>query len=168
MDQDTVQNFPVDWEDDNYVTRREFMKFGTLASGAFAAGSLGLAAWSKVKKDGPEFEPQQVALVQDIQPGAALPFNFPRPKDLCLLIQKPDGEYVAYGRRCTHLSCPVVYEAKEHPTFLSMSQRSFFRRGRQCYSGPPPHAIPQITLEIRGDEIWATGVRKHGDESHEA
>lgn len=168
MDQESIQNFPVDWEDDNYITRREFMKFGTLASGAFAVGSLGLAAWSKVKKDGPDFEPQQIALVSDIKPGTALPFNFPRPRDLCLLIQKPDGKYVAYGRRCTHLSCPVVYEADEHRLFCPCHNGAFSVDDGSVLQGPPPHPIPQITLEVRGDEIWATGVKKHSEESHDA
>ena len=165
MDKDNIQNFPVDWEDDNYVTRREFLKFGTLASGAFAAGSLGLAAWSQVKKDGPDFEPQLVAMVGDLQPGTSVPFNFPRGKDLCLLIQKPDGEYVAYARRCTHLSCPVVYEADQSRLFCPCHNGAFSIEDGSVLQGPPPHGIPQIAIEIRGEEIWATGIHKHGGES---
>jgi Rieske Fe-S protein len=31
------------------------------------------------------------------------------------------------------------------------------RTGRQL-AGPPPRPLPRIALEIRGDEIFATGV----------
>jgi hypothetical protein len=40
-------DFPIDWEEDNYVTRREFFKFMTLASGGLAIGSAGLAVWAQ-------------------------------------------------------------------------------------------------------------------------
>ncbi len=158
-------SFPVDWEDDNYVTRREFLKFGTMASGAFAVGSVGLAGWSQVKSKGPVFEPQLIALIGDLEPGKAIPFNFPRAKDLAILIQKPDGEYVAYGRRCTHLSCPVVYESHNSRLFCPCHNGAFSVEDGSVLQGPPPHPIPAIEIDIRDQEIWAIGVKLHGDHS---
>jgi Rieske Fe-S protein len=162
MDKNLIDSFPVDWEDDNYVTRREFLKFGTVASGAFAVGSVGIAAWGRARENGPSFEPRMIALTGDIEPGNALPFNFPREKDLALLIQKPDGEFVAYARRCTHLSCPVVYEAAQSRLFCPCHNGAFSVEDGSVLQGPPPHPIPQIEIEIRGDEIWAIGVKLHG------
>jgi Rieske Fe-S protein len=161
MDTKLNSSFPVDWEDDNYVTRREFLKFGTLASGAFAVGSMGLAAWSTVKEKGPSFEPTLIALTSDIEPGTALPFNFPRATDLALLIQKPDKNYVAYARRCTHLSCPVVYEVKNSRLFCPCHNGAFSVEDGSVLQGPPPHPIPQIEIEVRGEEIWAIGIKFH-------
>lgn len=165
MDKQLNDSFPVDWEDDNYVTRREFLKFGTVASGAFAFGSVGLAAWAKVREEGPAFEPRMIALQSDISPGTALPFNFPRSTDLALLIQKPDKEYVAFARRCTHLSCPVVYEAKNKRLFCPCHNGAFSVEDGAVLQGPPPHPIPRIELELRGQEIWAVGVKFHEEQS---
>lgn len=164
MGSDLKREFPVDWEDDNHVSRREFLRFGTLASGGFAIGSIGLAAWSKVKKEGPELEPQMIALKGDLKPGKALPFSYPRPKDICLLVQKPNGEYVAFKRRCTHLSCPVHYEEDQNRLYCPCHNGAFSVEDGSVLQGPPPHPLPQIKVEVKGDEIWATGL--HPLEEH--
>src|SRR5262245_14866212 len=38
------QDFPIDWPQDHYVERRDFMKFLVLISGAMALGQLWIAA----------------------------------------------------------------------------------------------------------------------------
>ena len=43
MDTQVQRDFPIDWEEDQYVSRREFFKFLTLASGGLAVGSVGMA-----------------------------------------------------------------------------------------------------------------------------
>lgn len=161
MSENLKHDFPVDWEDDNHVTRREFLKFGTLASGGFAVGSLALAGWSRVKKEGPAMEPQMIAMTSDLQPGSAIPFNFPRPTDICLLVQRPNGEYAAFKRRCTHLSCPVNYESDKDRLYCPCHNGAFSAQDGAVLQGPPPHPLPQIELEIRGSEIWAIGVQLH-------
>ncbi len=163
MDSQVKRDFPIDWEDDQYVSRREFFKFVTLASGGLAAGSAALAALSKVPRAGIHFEPAPVARVADLQPGKSLAFSYPRPSDLCLLVQKPNGEYIAFTRRCTHLSCPVDYQPEHNRLYCPCHNGAFSVDDGRVLQGPPPHPLPQVTVEVRGDAIWATGV-KRGDE----
>jgi Rieske Fe-S protein len=162
MDTRVEADFPIDWEEDNYVSRREFFKFLTLASGGLAVGSVALAAWSNLPKGEIKFEPASVAKVADLKPGTSLAFSYPRPSDLCILIQKPDGEYVAYSRRCTHLSCPVDYQRDQNRLYCPCHNGAFSIEDGHVLQGPPPHPLPRVLVDVRGDEIWAVAV-KHGE-----
>lgn len=155
------QDFPVDWEEDHFVSRREFFKFMTLASGVVAAGTTALAAYGSLPRRERSFEPSLIAKLSDLPPGSAKPFNYPRPTDICLLVHTKSGGLVAYSRRCTHLSCPVSYQAGEEGErfYCPCHSGSFAVEDGRVLQGPPPHPLSRIKLEQRGDEIWATGVQ---------
>jgi len=158
-------DFPIEWEDDHFVTRREFFKFLTLASGGLAVGTGALAAYASMPKAERHFEPAKVCDVADLAPGESLAFSYPRPRDLCILVRRKDGEFVAFNRRCTHLSCPVNYEVREGQEMLycPCHNGAFSVEDGSVLQGPPPHPIPRIRLEERDGEIWAVGafLEKH-------
>lgn len=160
MNDQLKQDFPVDWEDDHFVTRREFFKFMTLASGVMAAGTSTLALAGQVPRDKRVFEPALICSRDDLKPGSSLAFSYPRPADLCLLVRKKDGEFVGYTRRCTHLSCPVEYDVSEgeERLYCPCHHGAFSVETGAVTQGPPPHPLPRVTLEMRGEEIWAVGV----------
>lgn len=163
MDEQLRQDFPVDWEDDHFVTRREFFKFMTLASGGLAIGTAAMAAYAQLPKGERHFEPARIASITQLSPGESLAFAYPRPSDLCLLIRRNDGEFVAFSRRCTHLSCPVVYEAgAKERLFCPCHNGAFSVQDGEVLQGPPPHKLPSIVLDIRGEEIYAVGVKHEG------
>ncbi len=162
MDSQVQKDFPIDWEEDHYVSRREFFKFLTLSSGGLAVGSAAMAVWSQLPKDERHFEPASVAKINDLKPGGSLAFSYPGPSDLCLLVQKPDGAYVAFSRRCTHLSCPVDYQADRNRLFCPCHNGAFSVEDGRVLQGPPPHALPRVKLEVRDEEIWAVGLA-HGE-----
>lgn len=154
------EDFPIDWDEDGYVSRREFFKFITLASGGLAAGSVGLAVWSQTARQERSFEPLRIAAFDDLEPGASKGFAYPRPTDICLLIRKPDGTFAAFSRRCTHLSCPVNYEPENARLFCPCHSGAFAVEDGRVLQGPPPHPLPRIKLEIRDGSIWATGITR--------
>jgi nitrite reductase/ring-hydroxylating ferredoxin subunit len=154
------EDFPVDWEEDHYVTRREFFKFATLASGGLAVGSTALAAWHLAPKEELRFEPALIANISDLEDGRAREFRFPRPEDLCLLVQPEPGVYKAYSRRCTHLSCPVEWQPENDWLYCPCHNGAFSARDGSVLQGPPPRPLPEILLEVRGDEIYAVGVKR--------
>jgi Rieske Fe-S protein len=160
MEEKLTQDFPIDWEEDHYVSRREFFKFVTLASGGLAVGSVALAAWSKMRRGEIQFEEARVAGVGDVPVGGSLQFSYPRPHDLCVVVQPEAGKFVAYSRRCTHLSCPVEVQADKHRLYCPCHNGAFSLEDGRVLQGPPPRALPQIVLEIRGNEIFATGVKQ--------
>lgn len=162
MNDKLKEDFPIDWEDDHFVTRREFFKFLTLASGGVAVGTAALAAYAQIPREELKFEAAKICSTEDLKPGSALAFSYPRPGDLCILVRKQDGEYVAFKRRCTHLSCPVEYEVKNERELLycPCHNGAFSLEDGSVVQGPPPHPLPQVKIEVRGSEIWATGAIK--------
>ena len=160
MNEQLKNDFPVDWEDDHFVTRREFFKFMTLASGVMAAGTVALAAAGQIPRERRSFEPALICRVDDLKLGSSLAFSYPRPSDLCLLVRRKGGELAGLTRRCTHLSCPVEYDDSEgeERLYCPCHHGAFSIETGAVTQGPPPHPLPMVTLEVRGDEVWAVGV----------
>lgn len=156
------EDFPIEWEDDHFVTRREFFKFLTLASGGVTFGTAALALASRFQRDEIAFDAAKICSASDLRPGASLAFSYPRPSDLCLLVRRKDGGFVAYSRRCTHLSCPVEYEVRDEREFLycPCHHGEFSLSDGAVLQGPPPRPLPQIKIELRGLDVWAVGATK--------
>src|SRR6188768_3818220 len=65
------QDFPIDWPQDLYVERRDFMKFLVLTSAAFTLGQLWIVAqnWFRKRTGRPGI--QRIAAVDDLDVGHA-------------------------------------------------------------------------------------------------
>jgi Rieske Fe-S protein len=86
-------------------------------------------------------------------------FAYPGPEDLCILVRTSETDYAAYSQKCTHLSCAVFY-ASEHRRLECPCHKGYFSvRDGSVLQGPPTRPLPRITLERRGSDLIATGVR---------
>ena len=67
-------DFPVDWPQDHYVERRDFMKFMVLTSLAFTVGQFWIVAenWWRRRRGAPA--PTRVASLADVAPGGTHTF----------------------------------------------------------------------------------------------
>lgn len=151
------QDFPIDAPQDQYVERRDFVRFLTLTSLAFTAGQFWIAGlgWLKAQ-EAPE--PRRLAAVADVPIGGSLVFDYPKQHDACVLVRLAEGEFVAFSQKCTHLSCAVIPRPSEGVLHCPCHEGLFdIRTGRQL-AGPPPRPLPKIALDIRNGEIFATGV----------
>jgi Rieske Fe-S protein len=148
------QDFPIGWEDDHYVTRRELAKFLTLGS-ALLVGANGLIAFFGRRRR-PALPEMKVAQLASLAPGSSLTFRYPTEEDPCILVRTPDGKLVAYSQVCTHLSCAVVYRAEE--LFCPCHHGAFSCAEGLPTAGPPTRRLPRIRIQQRGDELWAIGV----------
>lgn len=149
-------DFPISWVDDDFVTRREFTKSLVWVSCASFAASVGLAAKAAVQ--GTEPPPVlHIADRDDLAVGAARVFHYPDDTTPCVLIRLAPDRFVAFGQRCTHLGCPVLYEARTQRLECPCHEGYFDATTGQVLSGPPPRPLPVVALEMRGTEIWATG-----------
>lgn len=160
MDKRLQEDFPIDWVDDGFVSRREFFKFMTVASGGLAVGSVSLAAWSRLSRNDRTFDPKMIGRLEDVELGSTLAFSFPRETDICLLVRRTDGSYSAFSRRCTHLSCPVDFQPERNRLYCPCHNGAFSAVDGSVLQGPPPHPLPQIVIEERDGELWAVGIRK--------
>jgi nitrite reductase/ring-hydroxylating ferredoxin subunit len=153
-------DFPIAWVDDHYVTRREFTKSLVLVScSAFAANGalLALGAAGGRHAPGPR-PPLRIAAADAIPVGGAKVFDFPDPGDRCLLLRLGPEKYAAFGQKCTHLGCPVLFRPEAQCLYCPCHEGYFDAADGRVLSGPPPRPLPRITLEHRDDGLWATGI----------
>lgn len=152
-------NFPISWVDDHFVTRREFTKSLVWVSLATFLANAALAVLGRIKRYwGAESLPQvQVATVDALPVGASRVFHYPGAHDPCLLVHLEADQYVAFGQKCTHLGCPVYYRATHRQLYCPCHAGRFDAADGRVLAGPPSRPLPRITLERRGNELWAVG-----------
>ena len=155
------EDFPIRWEEDHYVTRRELAKFLTLGSALLVGANAAVAIAGRARR-AKSFEPRRVAAASALAPGQALLFRYPTEEDPCILVRTRAGALVAFSQVCTHLSCAVVYRASDDKLYCPCHEGLFAcdpgERGAQPLEGPPERPLPRIVLEVRGDDVYATAV----------
>jgi nitrite reductase/ring-hydroxylating ferredoxin subunit len=152
------RDFPIDWPQDHYVSRRDFTKFLVLTSFAFAVGQLWIAVKNYLRQRRGVPPIQQLAAVDQIPIGGALTFSYPQPHDSCVLVRSEQNSFVAYSQKCTHLSCAVVPQPEKGRFFCPCHEGVFDLKTGSPLAGPPSRPLPRIILEVRGSMIYATGV----------
>jgi arsenite oxidase small subunit len=151
------EDFPINWEADHYVTRRELTKFLTLGS-ALLVGANAVMAFQGLTGRPGEWQEVRIASLSDVPPGGSLLFRYPTDEDPCILIRERDGELQAYSQVCTHLACAVVHRPEEGILFCPCHHGKFNVTEGRPIAGPPTRRLPRIRLSQRGDEIFAVGV----------
>jgi Rieske Fe-S protein len=151
------EDFPIQWENDHYVTRRELTKFLTLGS-AFLVGANGAIAWLGHRAAPAEWAPVRIAAAADLRPGGSLLFRYPTDDDPCIVVRDQSGALQAYSQVCTHLSCAVVYRPEERILFCPCHQGVFNLGDGAPVAGPPTRPLPRILVEQRGDDLFAVGM----------
>jgi nitrite reductase/ring-hydroxylating ferredoxin subunit len=154
------QDFPIDWPQDLYVERRDFMKFMVLTSAAFTVGQFWIAAQNWYRRRSGQPAVQRLASVADIAVGAAIGFSYPNEHERCLLVRLTTTEFVAFGQECTHLSCAVVPRPAEGSFYCPCHEGRFDIRTGVPTAGPPRRPLTRIVLEMRGRDIYAVGVEE--------
>src|SRR4029078_11907576 len=91
------EDFPVRWDEDHYMTRRELAKFLTLGS-ALLAGVNVLSAFIGLNGRIPTTPIQRIAGAGAIPPGGSLLFRYPTENDPCILVRDISGRLDAYSQ----------------------------------------------------------------------
>jgi nitrite reductase/ring-hydroxylating ferredoxin subunit len=151
------RDFPIRWDNDHYVSRRELAKFLTLGS-ALLVGANALIALVGRFRHRPLPPARQIAGAAALAPGDSLLFRYPTDEDPCILVRMGDGRFVAYSQVCTHLSCAVVHRPATQSLLCPCHLGSFSCAEGLPTAGPPTRRLPRIRVEARGGELWAVGV----------
>ncbi len=73
----------------------------------------------------------------------------------------PDEDIVAFSRVCTHMGCELTEYQAEHgvlgPCACHFSTFDLIHNG-QVTLGQATQNLPQVLLQIDGDDVYATGV----------
>jgi nitrite reductase/ring-hydroxylating ferredoxin subunit len=153
-------DFPIDWPQDHYVERRDFMKFMVLTSLAFTAGQFWIAAQNWWRRRRGETELVRLASVTELPIGTARTFAYPTEHDPCILVRTGERTFVAYIQKCTHLSCAVLPDVEEGVIRCPCHDGVFDLASGRPIAGPPRRPLSQVQFRIRGDEIFAAGIEE--------
>ncbi len=150
-------DFPIEWEGDHYVSRREMVKFLTLGS-LILAGANWLTAIASRFMRNPSYPEKLIGSASQLEQNGSMLFRYPTDQDPCIAVRTPEGQLLAYSQVCTHLSCAVVYSKKENALLCPCHKGSFEVQQGRPTGGPPTRPLPRIVLQQRGDQVFATGV----------
>jgi Rieske Fe-S protein len=154
------QDFPIDWPQDLYVERRDFMKFMVLTSAAFTVGQLWIVVQNWYRRRSGQPAIRRIASVDDVAIGGAVSFTYPDEHEACLLVRLTASEFVAFNQKCTHLSCAVIPRPAEGSFFCPCHEGRFDLRTGRATSGPPQRPLTRVVLDIRGRDIYAVGIEE--------
>ncbi len=153
-------DFPIDWPQDEYITRRDFTKFMGLVSLAFVVGQFWILTQNFLRRSRGELPLQEIARLDELAVGEVRIFNYPEAHNPRLLVRLDEQTFVAYDQLCTHLSCPVIPQVETGHLHCPCHEGLFDLATGQPLAGPPPRPLPRVKLEVRGDKIYAAGVEE--------
>jgi Rieske Fe-S protein len=134
------------------------MKFMVLTSFAFTVGQFWIAArnwWRRREGAAPV---RRIGRLDDLSVGGTLVFGYPGEHDRCVLVRLSESELVAYSQKCTHLSCAVIPRPERGVLHCPCHEGYFDLRSGRPTAGPPTRPLARILVEVRGGDIYATGV----------
>lgn len=74
------------------------------------------------------------------------------------MIRQASGALAAYSQKCTHLSCAVVPRPEQGVMRCPCHEGYFDLESGRPLAGPPRRPLPRVLVEVRGQDIYATGV----------
>jgi Rieske Fe-S protein len=154
------QDFPIDWPQDEYLSRREFIKFLLLTSAAFSTGQLWFLVADFLQRREAVPASQVIAAVADVPVGSSLIFKYPADSPARLLVRLDEETFVAYEQQCTHLTCPVIPHVDVGELHCPCHEGVFDLLTGRPLAGPPRRPLARVTLEIRDGNVVATGIQK--------
>lgn len=152
------RDFPIDWPEDHYVARRDFTKFLVLTSFAFVVGQFWIGAQNAMRRRRGAPPLKKIAQISEIPVGGSINFNYPSDHEPCLLIRTGEETFVAFGDKCTHLSCAVLPDVENGVLRCPCHHGYFDLPTGRPIAGPPRRPLPRILLRFQNGAVYASGV----------
>jgi Rieske Fe-S protein len=149
--------FPLTSQGEELVARRDFTRYLLAASGVFATGAIGAAAWATLQRANAG-EPRPIVELADVPEGTEYLFAYPTSDDPAILVHLPGGELRAFTQKCTHLGCVVFWQPEEDRLYCPCHEGVFDPSTGAPTAGPPDRPLARIDLEVRDGTIWAQGM----------
>jgi Rieske Fe-S protein len=149
------KDFPITSEEESYVARREFTKFMALTSVAFFLGTFTATArklWKRATWK--SRDAVRVGHVDDVAVGGYKLFRYPTDNDPCILLRLDQERFAAFDQRCTHLSCPVYFNAKDGQLLCPCHKGIFSAVDGAILAGPSKRALDALAVIVRNGELW--------------
>lgn len=153
------QDFPIDLPQYDYISRRDFVKFLMLVSGAFTTGQFFLVLQSLLRS-AEQFPVLEIGDISDIPIGGTLVFEYPEGSPSRILVRLSEDRFVAYEQQCTHLLCPVIPEPENNVIHCPCHEGYFDLESGRPIAGPPNRPLARVLLDIRDGKVFATGIER--------
>jgi Rieske Fe-S protein len=151
------QDFPIDWPQDEYISRRDLVKFMALTSMAFTTGQFWIVGQSMLRP-APVMPRQAIGTVEELAVGESKVFTYPQGGEQRVLIRLNEERWVAFDQKCTHLLCPVFPRFEDGNLHCPCHNGYFDIEDGRPIAGPPRRPLPRIELEVDNGVIYATNV----------
>ncbi|MEE8187480.1 MAG: arsenate reductase (azurin) small subunit [Nitrososphaerales archaeon] len=167
------------------TSRRNFMKYGIAVVGGVIIGGSAISFLqpSRTLEEAPlgapvgiqEFPRLRVAALSELEEGNPVDFRYPldhdHNRDFVVKLGKPalggigpDGDVVGFNYTCTHMGCPLVglynHEYKMMGPCACHFTRFDLTKNGMVILGQATESLPQIHLQVDGDDIFAVGVMR--------
>lgn len=154
------------------MSRRQFLLAGGAVISLAALGLPGIAQAESPQVLLKHYPKVKIASLSALQKGVPVDFNYPYPDVRNILVKLgtvagggmgADRDIVAFNQQCTHMGGPLDGTYKDAhqilgPCPLHLTTFDLTRYG-MVVSGHATESLPQIVLEIEGDDIFAVGVQ---------
>jgi Rieske Fe-S protein len=148
------QDFPIPSAEDSYVTRREFTKFLGLTSVAFLFGTLATAGRKLAKRLLGRNSPRvAIAGIEEVPVGGHKLFRY-EDDDPGILLRIAQDKFVAFDQRCTHLSCPVIFDTAAARLVCPCHAGYFSIEDGRPLAGPPKRSLARLEVTTDNARVW--------------
>lgn len=156
-----AEDFPIDQDRDSNVSRRDFIRYLGLVSLGFFAGTAGVwvKSWVKAQQVS-HYGPMKILDKEDLKIGESYVFEIPHIREPAILVRLSRDEFVAFGQKCTHLQCPVIWKKDEKILFCPCHKGAFNGATGNVLYGPPERALPKLKIEVMPDGVYFTGMER--------
>jgi Rieske Fe-S protein len=146
-------DFPISSEEDGLTARREFTKFLGLTSIAFAAGTFVAAARKIWRRFAADAQQVQIAQIDEIPIGGYKLFRYPSNEEPCILVRTSENKLSAFRQLCTHLSCPVIFDAKARQLECPCHKGFFSAEDGSVIAGPPKRPLESLRVSVEDGRV---------------
>jgi Rieske Fe-S protein len=94
-----------------------------------------------------------VADIQEIPVGGHKLFRYPTENDPCILLRLAEDKFVAFDQRCTHLSCPVLFDAGKKQLVCPCHEGFFSAEDGRPLAGPPKRPLAQLSVTTKNAQV---------------
>ena len=159
------EDFPVEQEFDDFITRRDFVRFLGLVSAGLMVGNASIVVPSLFEEEGP-FPETVVAGAGALEKGSWMVYKYPDERTPAILIRRENGDFVSFLQKCPHLACPVSYQKSDehHAEHIGCHchHGKFDIDSGQGTQGPPRELRPlrQVVLRVEHEKVTAVGLNE--------
>ncbi len=161
------------------VSRRKFLMYSGTAAAATSVISLNMFPGTAMAQEMPaqvtSYPRKLIGTLSQLQENTPLDFNYPDdgPNTQAMLVRMgvqagggvgPNQDIVAFSYMCTHQGGPLQTQYKVVDEHRVLGQCPFhlstfdLRRHGIIVSGQAYESLPQVLLEVDGDNIYAVGI----------